>query len=70
MVAEVLQLEPLAVSTAEAARVLSISRPTLYTLLNREDFPSFRIGNRVLVSVPGLKDWINRQTAERSDSHD
>lgn len=53
---------PLAVSAAEAARLLGISRPTLYQLLNREDFPSFRVGNRVLVSVAGLQDWIERQT--------
>lgn len=68
MAAEVLQIEPLAVSAGEAAKLLNISRPTLYALLNREDFPSFRIGNRVLVSVSGLKDWVSRQTAERSDS--
>lgn len=56
------KLEPLAVSTAEAARLLGVSRPTLYTLLNREDFPCFHVGNRVLVSVAGLQEWIDRQT--------
>ena len=56
------KLEPLAVSAAEAARLLGVSRPTVYSLLNREDFPSFRVGNRVLVSVDGLRDWIDRQT--------
>lgn len=55
------KLEPLAVSAAEAARLLGVSRPTLYTLLNREDFPSFHVGNRVLVSVDGLREWIDRQ---------
>ena len=58
------KLSPLAVSAAEAARLLGISRPTLYQLLNREDFPSFRVGNRVLVSVAGLQEWIDRQTKE------
>ena len=56
------KLEPLAVSAAEAARLLGVSRPTLYQLLNRADFPSFRVGGRVLVSVAGLQDWIDRQT--------
>lgn len=56
------KLSPLAVSAAEAARLLGVSRPTLYQLLNREDFPSFRVGNRVLVSVAGLQVWIERQT--------
>ena len=58
------KLEPLAVSAAEAARLLGVSRPTLYTLLNREDFPSFRVGSRVLVSVAGLQAWIEKQTQE------
>ena len=56
------KLFPLAVSAAEAARLLGVSRPTLYQLLNREDFPSFRVGNRILVSVAGLQEWIERQT--------
>lgn len=58
------KLEPLAVGTTEAARLLGVSRPTLYQLLNRSDFPSFRVGNRVLISVTGLQDWIDRQTKE------
>lgn len=32
------KFEPLAVSAAEAARLLGVSRPTVYNLLNREDF--------------------------------
>lgn len=55
------KLSPLAVSAAEAARLLGVSRPTLYTLLNREDFPSFHVGNRVLVSVDGLREWVDQQ---------
>lgn len=58
------KLEPLAVNTTEAARLLDVSRPTLYQLLNRPDFPSFRVGKRVLVSVAGLRDWIDRQAKE------
>ncbi len=56
------KLSPLAVSAAEAARLLGVSRPTLYQYIGREDFPSFRVGNRVLVSVDGLREWIEQQT--------
>ena len=56
--------EPRAVGTTDAARLLGISRPTLYQLLNRADFPSFRVGSRVLISVAGLQEWIDRQTKE------
>jgi excisionase family DNA binding protein len=55
-------LKPLAISAPEAARLLGVSKPTIYTLINRSDFPSFRIGNRVLISVEGLKKWIEKQT--------
>ena len=55
--------DKLAFSTTEAAEVLSISRPTLYQLLNRPDFPSFRVGNRVLVSADGLRRWVLQQAA-------
>lgn len=58
------KLEPLAVGATEAARLLGVSRPTLYQLMNRVDFPSFRVGGRVLVSVAGLQEWIDRQTKE------
>ena len=54
-------LKPMAISATEAARLLGVSKPTIYTLINRSDFPSFRVGNRVLVSVDGLKKWIDKQ---------
>ncbi|MFG6352592.1 MAG: helix-turn-helix domain-containing protein [Oscillospiraceae bacterium] len=57
-------MDKLAVGTTEAARLLGISRPTLYRLIGRTDFPSFRVGGRVLISVAGLQDWIDRQTKE------
>ena len=56
------KLSPLAVSAAEAARLLGVSRPTLYQYIARDDFPSFRVGTRVLVSVAGLQAWIEQQT--------
>ena len=50
-------------SVTEAAEALGISRPTLYTLLHRSDFPSFRIGNRVLISMDGLHRWVAAQAS-------
>lgn len=55
------KLEPLAVSAAEAARLLGVSRPTLYQYIGQDDFPSFKMGGRVLVSVAGLQEWIDRR---------
>lgn len=61
-------VDKLAVGTTEAAQLLGISRPTLYQLLNRADFPSFRVGGRVLISVAGLQAWIDRQTEAKGDA--
>lgn len=55
----------LAVTVTEMADMLSISRPFAYQILNREDFKgSFRVGNKRLISVDALKEWIAKQTAE------
>ena len=62
----ILCVEPLAVGTDDAARLLGVSRPTLYTLLNQSDFPSFRVGGRVLISVEGLREWIAQQTQTKA----
>ncbi len=60
------KLEPLAVSASEAARLLGVSRPTIYQYINRQDFPSFRLGNRTLVSVEGLREWIRKRAMEEA----
>ena len=55
----------LAVTVTEMADMLSISRPFAYQILNREDFNgSFRVGNKRLVSVDALREWIANQTKE------
>ncbi len=56
--------EPLALSVTEAAKLLGISRPTLYTLLHREGFPAFKLGGRTLISAEGLREWVRAQTRE------
>lgn len=59
--------ERLTYSPAEAAQVLGVSRPTVYTLLRRADFPAFKVGNRTLISAEGLRAWVAAQ-AERGES--
>lgn len=55
------KLEPLAVSATEAARLLGVSRPTIYQYIGQAGFPSFKLGNRTLVSVEGLREWVKAQ---------
>lgn len=58
--------EPLTVSVTEVAKLLGISKPTVYTLIRREDFPSLKVGNRTLISYEGLKAWVTAQVGERA----
>lgn len=55
-------MEPLAVSAAEAARLLGVSKPTIYQYVGRADFPSFKLGTRTLISVDGLRAWVEKQS--------
>ena len=59
------KLEPLAVSAPEAARLLGVSKLTIYQYIHHRDFPDFKLGNRTLVSVAGLQEWIRKQVNEQ-----
>ncbi len=50
---------PLAVSPAEAARLIGIGRTKLYEALSSGDLRSFRFGRRRLIRVSELEAWIN-----------
>lgn len=60
-------MDKLAYSSTEAAQVLGVSRPTVYQLMKRDDFPVFKVGTRTLVSAEGLRAWVQAQT-ERGES--
>lgn len=55
----------LTLSVTEAAAVLGVSRPTVYQLIRRDDFPAFKVQSRTLISKAGLSAWVERQAAER-----
>lgn len=57
-------MDKLAYSPAETAAVLGVSRPTVYTLLKRADFPAFKVGSRTLVSAEGLRAWVQAQASK------
>ena len=56
--------EKMALSIAEAAQLLSVSRPLVYELTGRADFPSFKVGSKVLVSTEGLREWVREQAGK------
>jgi excisionase family DNA binding protein len=56
--------EKIALSVADTAELLSLSPPTVYELMRREDFPAFKLGKRTLVSRQGLDEWVQKQAAQ------
>lgn len=60
-------MDKLTYSPTETAQVLGVSRPTVYQLMKRTDFPAFKVGTRTLVSAEGLRAWVQAQV-ERGES--
>jgi excisionase family DNA binding protein len=56
-------IEPLLVRVEEAARLLSLSRSTIYEMLDRGELPSVRCGAARRIPLAALRVWIERQTA-------
>ena len=56
--------DSLLLTVVETAALLSISLPTAYELVKRQDFPSMRVGRKILVSRAGLDNWIQGQLGE------
>lgn len=53
--------DKLALNATEVASLLGISRPTVYALFRREDFPVAKIGKRRLVPKAQLERWLEDQ---------
>ena len=58
---------PAMLNAAGLSRALGISRAGAYNLLNRRDFPTLRIGKRVLAPKEKVVEWINRNTQPDTD---
>ena len=49
---------PLLFRVEEAARMLGVSRATLYKLIDAEDLPTVRFGKSVRVPRKALEEWV------------
>lgn len=56
---------PLFFNTELVGKVLGISSTTAYELLHRADFPSIKIGNRLIVPKEKFIEWVNAQIERR-----
>ena len=57
------QVEPLLVRVEEAARILSLSRSTIYEMLDRGELPSVRCGTARRIPLAALHTWVEQQLA-------
>lgn len=54
--------EKICVSVAEAARLIGVSRPTMYKIIQSGDCKiAFKCGARTLVDVSALREWSSKQ---------
>lgn len=56
---------PLMLNVVQVAAVLGISRAGAYELVHSEDFPTLKIGSRIVVPKDKLREWINANTAQK-----
>ena len=54
---------PLTLCADDIAQVLSISRANAYTLMHSRDFPTIKIGKRMVVAKDKLLAWMEAQSA-------
>lgn len=53
-----LENESLVYTINELAENLKISKSSAYQLARNKDFPTIRIGKRILIPVSKLKEWL------------
>lgn len=56
---------PLFFNAELVGKVFGILSTTEYELMHREDFPSIKIGNRLIVSKEKFIEWANNQSERR-----
>jgi excisionase family DNA binding protein len=54
---------PLTLCADDVAQVLSISRANAYTLMHSRNFPTIKIGKRMVVAKEKLIAWMEAQSA-------
>lgn len=58
-------MEKNTMSVKDLAERMGISLPMAYDLTHREDFPSLRVGARILVPIDAFKDWLVREASRK-----
>ena len=60
-----IEIKPLTYSVAEAAKVLGVSKQTMYDVCHVDDFPVIRIGRCIKIPIEAFHIWIENQAGGR-----
>ena len=55
---------PLLLNVKQLADLLGVSDSSVYELIQEDDFPSLRIGKRIVIPKDELREWITTRTKE------
>ena len=55
---------PLLLNVKQLADLLGVSDSSVYELIQEDDFPSPRIGKRIVIPKEELREWITARTKE------
>ena len=58
---------PLFLNAKTVARALGVSPSSGYELMHRQDFPTLKIGNRIVVPKEKFVQWVERNTNDGDD---
>ena len=53
---------PLLLNVKQLAKLLGVSDSSVYELIQEDDFPSLRIGKRIVIPKEELRKWITAHT--------
>lgn len=57
-------MEKTTMSVQELAAQMGISLPKAYELVKEPDFPTIRVGTRILIPIEAYKEWLIRNSAK------
>lgn len=61
-------MEKLTLTIRDVQDALGIGRNAAYCLVNRLDFPSIRIGHKIIIPRDAFLRWLEAQTADKLDA--
>jgi len=58
---------PITFGPVELAKILGISRTKAYELVNRPDFPKYRVGKKIVISKKHFIAWMDKNFSDTNE---